>query len=81
MPIRSPKHSGEPALVRLGMAIRRCRRASGISQEGLALETGIDRSYLGSIERGEQNPGVLHLIRISHALKISVTELMRQARL
>lgn len=52
-----------------------------MSQEGLALETLIDRSYMGSIERGEQNVGVMHLIKIAHALDMTVTELVMEAEL
>jgi transcriptional regulator with XRE-family HTH domain len=52
-----------------------------VSQEGLALLTEIDRSYMGSIERGEQNIGVMHLVRIAHALDMTVSELVMDAEL
>jgi transcriptional regulator with XRE-family HTH domain len=40
----------------LGERIRQARKAKGLSQESLALEANIDRSYLGEVERGDQNP-------------------------
>lgn len=68
-------------LVALGGAIRRLRQARHVSQERLALETDIDRSYLGAIERGEQNVGVMHLWRICSALRITLAELMAEGEL
>ena len=81
MPAHSPRHAKDAVLVRLGAAIREVRRRQDISQEQLALETEIDRSYLGAIERGEQNVGVLHLWKICRALRIDLAELMAAARL
>lgn len=68
-------------LIALGLAIRRARRERDVSQENLALLTEIDRSYMGSIERGDQNIGVMHLVRIAHALDMTVTELVMDAEL
>ena len=80
MPITSP-HSKESALVAFGAAVRMARTVRGISQEELAHRCGVDRSYLGAIERGEQNSGLLHLVRIAAALETTVGELMTKARL
>lgn len=66
----SPSHAGNPALVALGKAIRQRRRELGISQEGLALETGLDRSYVGGVERGEHNIAIINLLKISKSLGI-----------
>ena len=81
MPKASPLHARHPALVALGSAIRRARRERTVTQEELALRTDIDRSYLGAIERGEQNIGVMHLVRIAHMLDMTVTELVSDAEL
>jgi transcriptional regulator with XRE-family HTH domain len=81
VPIASPRHAGHPVLTALGGAIRQARRERGISQEGLALLTQIDRSYMGAIERGDQNIGVMHLTRIAHAMEMTVTELVMEAAL
>ena len=80
MPIVSP-HSKETALVAFGSAVRVARTVRGISQEELANLSGIDRSYLGAIERGEQNSGLLHLVRMATALGTTVSDLMAKAGL
>jgi len=81
MPIASPRHGGAAPLVQLGQAIRQVRKERGLSQEELALRAGIDRSYMGSVERGEQNIGVMHLVGIAGALGVSVAELVTVANL
>jgi transcriptional regulator with XRE-family HTH domain len=81
MPISSPRHADDPVLVALGAAIRRCRRVQGVSQEELAHRSAIDRSYMSSIERGGQNPGVLSIVRIARAMDMTMTELMAEAEL
>lgn len=80
MPITSP-NSKDPVLVSFGAAVRVARTVKGISQEELAHRCGVDRSYLGAIERGDQNPGLLHLVRISTALETTVGDLMTRAGL
>jgi len=70
-----------PYLVALGAAIRAARLGVGISQERLALLAEIDRSYLGRVERGDNNAAVLTLIKIAHALGMPLTELMGRAGL
>ena len=81
MPISSPKHGKDPVLVALGTAIRRCRAAKGISQEELAHRSAVDRSYMSSIERGGQNPGIMSVVRIARAMDVTMTELMAEAEL
>lgn len=81
MPITSPKHGNDPVLVALGTAICRCRAAKGISQEELAHRSAVDRSYMSSIERGGQNPGIMSVVRIAHAMDVTMTELMAEAEL
>jgi transcriptional regulator with XRE-family HTH domain len=67
--------------VSLGDAVRRLRQQKQISQERLALLAEVDRSYMGRVERGDNNVAVLTLIRIATALEVTVTELMAEARL
>ena len=81
MPISSPRHANDPVLVALGAAIRRCRLAKDVSQEELAHRSAIDRSYMSSIERGGQNPGILSIVRIARAMDLTMTELMAEAEL
>ena len=75
----SPNHSGDPMLIALGDAIRAVRKAKGMSQEALALSTELDRSYVGGIERGEHNLGMISLHKISCALEVKTSELMRKS--
>jgi transcriptional regulator with XRE-family HTH domain len=49
----------------VGLNVRRLRVTKGISQERLAFDSGVDRSYLGGMERGEENPTVDVLERLA----------------
>lgn len=71
----------DPALIALGETIRRIRLSKGISQEKLALLAEVDRSYVGRVERGDNNVAVLTLARLTHALGISIAKLMHEAGL
>ena len=44
--------------ISLGVKIRAMRNRKGFSQDGLALQCGLDRSYMGRVERGEVNIGL-----------------------
>lgn len=68
-------------LVKLGMTIRRIRISKGISQENLALLAEVDRSYVGRVERGDNNVAILTLTKLTNALDISLAKLMHEARL
>ena len=70
---KSPSFSGNPALVGLGAAIRAARKAKGLSQEALAELAGIDRSYMGGIERGEHNLAIMNLLKIADALGLKAS--------
>jgi transcriptional regulator with XRE-family HTH domain len=80
MPISSP-HAKDPVLIAFGAAIRKVRRAKGISQEELAHLCEIDRSYMGSIELGDQNTWILHMAKIAGALEVTIAHLMVIANL
>lgn len=56
----------------IGFKIRSTRKQENISQEQLALLTGIDRSYLGRIERGEVSVTVEKLAQIAKVLKVEL---------
>lgn len=68
-------------LVALGRAIRRARLAQGISQEKLALLAEVDRSYVGRVERGDNNVAILTLSKLALALDITLAKLMQKAKL
>jgi transcriptional regulator with XRE-family HTH domain len=63
-------------LTRFGKRVRELRRAKGFSQEGFAAECGLDRTYIGGIERGERNLALRNIEVIAKALGISIADLM-----
>ena len=82
--MRVPNTSSQrqhPALAALGDAIRHVRKKQGISQERLALLAEIDRSYVGRVERGDNNVAVLTLLKVATALDTTIAQLMKQAKL
>ena len=64
-----------PQLISLGSQIRSLRKAGGFTQEGFAIAAGLDRSYYGAIERGENNIAALNLIKIATVLQVQVGDL------
>jgi transcriptional regulator with XRE-family HTH domain len=58
-----------------GARLRALRKAQKLSQEGVALKAGLDRSYLGAIERGESNLSLVNIHRIAEALGVSPGQL------
>jgi transcriptional regulator with XRE-family HTH domain len=75
------QHRQSPELIALGTTIKNLRLSKDISQENLALLAEVDRSYLGRVERGDNNVAVLTLHRIARCLDISLSELFGQAGL
>lgn len=59
----------------VGRNIRRLRRERSWSQMFLAAEAGLDKSYVGGIERGEFNPSIRKVAMIADALQVRVVEL------
>jgi len=64
----SNTYAGNEVLVALGSAIRHKRAELGLSQEMLAADAELDRSYVGGIERGEHNLTVMNMQKIANAL-------------
>jgi transcriptional regulator with XRE-family HTH domain len=60
--------------------IRRLRVAKGLSQELLAVDAEIDRTYVSRLERGLENPTVAVLERLAKALSANIEELFRTPR-
>ena len=60
--------------------IRRLRVARGLSQEMLAVDAGIDRTYVSRLERGLENPSVAVLEKLARALASNIEELFRKPR-
>ena len=62
---------------RLGRRIKTLRKELGLTQEDLAFEVGVNRSYMGFIERGERNPSLAMLKKIAKALQVSLSVLFQ----
>ncbi len=75
MAIRSSAHAA------FGQAVRDIRHERGLSQEGLALECGLDRTYVSGIERGVRNPSLANVFRVAAALDVGPVELFARAEL
>jgi transcriptional regulator with XRE-family HTH domain len=58
-----------------GGRVRELRKEQGLSQEALALVCGLDRTYVGGVERGERNISLVNIYRIAAALGIPVKDL------
>lgn len=56
-------------LQRFGRRLAEIRKMRGWSQERLALESGLARSYLGGVERGQRNIAVLNILKLAHTLR------------
>ena len=63
--------------VLFGRRVRQLRKAKGVSQEAFAHEIKIDRSYFGSIERGERNVSLENICLIAKGLDVEPAELLR----
>lgn len=63
-------------LLKLAAALRAARIKTSMSQEKLALESGLDRSYISRLERGIANPTYLALQNIARALGIPLSEIL-----
>lgn len=62
-------------LVRFGRRVRELRAGKGYSQEAFADACGLDRTYVGGIERGERNLALRNIERIAEALSLSISDL------
>ena len=63
---------------RFGKRIRDLRKQQGLSQEGLADAIGIHRTYIGAVERGEQNISIENIERIAKELNVSLSDLFKR---
>lgn len=60
----------------LGANVRHHRKLKGLSQERLALDAGMERSYVSDLERGTRNPSVRALGRLADALNVEPKTLL-----
>ena len=62
-----------------GLALRSLRQRAQLTQEQLADLCGLHRTYIGGLERGERNLGLLNIYALARALKTTPAELLRTA--
>ena len=65
-------------LERFGLRVRELRKQAGYSQESFAAACGLDRTYIGGIERGERNVALRNVDVIATTLGLTLTELMEE---
>ncbi len=63
---------------RVGINLKRLRQDRGLSQEELAFESGLHRTYISGVERSVRNPTVLVLQEIAGALKVPAAKLLEE---
>ena len=74
---KSSPHSGIPtARELLAMNLVRLRREKGWSQEDLALEAGLHRTFVAHVERQVRNISIDNIERLAHALQVSIHSLL-----
>jgi len=70
-------HTKDSLLVQFGMRVRELRKAARLSQEQLALQSELDRSYVGQVERGERNISLKNIEKLARALHVAPYELLQ----
>jgi transcriptional regulator with XRE-family HTH domain len=59
-----------------GKRVRELREAQHLSQEELAFRTGLHRTYVSSVERGQRNVSLLNIYKLAHWLDVEARDLM-----
>lgn len=62
-------------LLRFGTSVRRIRQGLNLSQEELAHRAGLNRTYVGAVERGERNIGLRNIAALATALSVDIEDL------
>lgn len=70
------KHNRD-ILSQFGARLRELRKSKGLSQESFAAHCGLDRTYIGGIERGERNVALRNIKIIARGLGVTISELTK----
>lgn len=68
----------ESTLTSLANNVKKHRKEAGLSQEELAFQCDIDRTYISKVERGVANPSLLILARIAETLNVKIEDLVKK---
>lgn len=72
--IRSAK---DPFSVAFGRQLAALRRRAGLSQEDLSFRSGLHRTYVGAVERGDRNPCIRNVARLAKGLELEAAALLQ----
>jgi len=67
-------------LMSFGLSLKKIRLKKNLSQEELAYQSNLHRTYISSVERGERNISLINIVHIAHALDVSLTELLGEIK-
>lgn len=67
--------SDKSKLKAFGLTVKRLREEKGLSQMELSFRADLDRTYIGSLERGHRNVSILNLLKIADALDVHISTL------
>jgi transcriptional regulator with XRE-family HTH domain len=71
------KKTNKDILVKFGKNIREIRMKKGLSQEQLSFKAELHRTYIGMVERAEKNITLINIEKISTALEVEISELLK----
>ena len=67
-------------LMSFGLSLKKIRLKKNLSQEELAYQSGLHRTYISSVERGERNISLINIVHIANALEASLDELLGEIK-
>jgi transcriptional regulator with XRE-family HTH domain len=67
-------------LMSFGLSLKKIRLKKNLSQEELAYQSDLHRTYISSVERGERNISLINIVHIANALDIPLTELLGEIK-
>ncbi len=66
----------EDVLIKFGRRVKQLRKEKKWTQQDLADKSGLHKNYIGMVERGERNPSLINISKISEALLVRISELL-----